>query len=123
ELFSPRTQALASELAENLNLYIHKLLNYVIEAGHAEGPIPNSRHFTNFAHLERCSQSKPLRLIIRYNKRYEADHSIYEELEPLSQAREIMKNSHNQHDCIHRIQIMAEPLNLRVAIDLQALEA
>ncbi|HLS41933.1 MAG TPA: hypothetical protein VK026_01545 [Paenalcaligenes sp.] len=119
-LFSPRAQALASELAENLNLNIHKLLNYIIEAGHAEGPIPNSRHFTNFAHLETNQEAKSSRLILRYNKRYEADPSIYDELEPVSQVLEQMKNSFDNHGHIRSIQVMAEPLNLRVTIDLRA---
>ena len=121
-LFSVRVQTLASELAENLNLNIHKLLHYVIEAGHAEGPIPNSRHFTNFAHLETNQEGKPSQLVLRYNKRYEADPSIYEELEPVCQALEQMKSSVENHRYIRSIQVVAEPLNLRVTIGLHAFE-
>lgn len=110
---------LTIELAKNINTNVAKLVNLIVKSDHAEGPIPNSPHFTNFATLTRDESGKAAMLMLTYSKRYQASHSLYELFEPLVAHLNSILDGSVQHPNIHNIEVLYEPLSIQVLVTLQ----
>lgn len=110
---------LTIELAQNINTNATKLVNLIIKSDHAEGPIPNSRNFTNYATLIRNPDGSAATLMLTYSKRYQAPNSLHDLFENLVGNLNAIIDPQVTHPRINTIKVEYEPLSIKVLIALQ----
>lgn len=111
---------LVIELIENINKNAARLLKTVIESNHAEGPIPNSRHFTNYASLHRHADGSVDELLLTYSKRYEAPTAIHDLFESLVAHLKQTVDQNTLHPSLRKIDVVYEPYSIKIRLHFKA---
>ncbi|HJD43948.1 MAG TPA: hypothetical protein H9906_02830 [Candidatus Paenalcaligenes intestinipullorum] len=68
--------SLLDELRDNINRNLNRLVYSLTQYGHAEGPLPNTQRFSNFAAVARDEQQRLVELTLTYNKRYDTPAEV-----------------------------------------------